>query len=182
MRMRTPLTRRFIAALLMVLLTACHSWRPTTVSPQGLIAEDEPSSVRVTLTDGETVIVRNPTMRNDSIVGATDADVGVASQDVRLLEVRHFSVGKTVGLVLGIAAGVVAVAAVALVSSRPETVILEQCEGGSEVGQGRSGGDVSSDMSEGPLNRGRSADLKAYGGSYPDVPVSWGGSGDQANR
>lgn len=115
MRTRTPLTRRFIAALLMVLLTACHSWRPTTVSPQGLIAEDEPSSVRVTLTDGETVTVRNPTMRNDSIVGATDADVGVASQDVRLLEVRHFSVGKTVGLVLGIAAGVVAVAAVALV-------------------------------------------------------------------
>ena len=39
--------------------------------------------------------------RNDSIVGAI---VGVDSRDVRLLEVQHVSVGKTVGLVLGTAA------------------------------------------------------------------------------
>ena len=74
MRMRTPLTRRFIAALLMVLLTACHSWQPTTVSPQQLIPEEQPSPVRVTLTNGETVTIKDPTMRNDSIVGVTDAD------------------------------------------------------------------------------------------------------------
>ena len=33
---KPPLARRFIAALLMVLLTACHSWRPTFVGPQHL--------------------------------------------------------------------------------------------------------------------------------------------------
>ena len=100
---KPPLARRFIAALLMVLLTACHSWRPTTVSPQQLIPEERPSHVRVTLTDGETVTVKDPTMRNDSIVGVTDAvgalmtrPVGVASRDVRLLEVRRLSVNKNI--------------------------------------------------------------------------------------
>ncbi len=98
MSTRSLLARRFIAALLMVLLTACHSWRPTTVSPQQLIPEERPSRVRVTLTDGETVTVKDPTMRNDSIVGVRDADgalmgspVGVASRDVRLVEARRFS-------------------------------------------------------------------------------------------
>ena len=114
MSTRAPLARRVMAVLLLVLLTACHSWQPTTVSPQGWTPEERPSSVRVTLATGETVTIENPTVRNDSIVGATDADVGVASRDVGLLEVRRFSVGNTVGLVILIPVGVVA-AAVAVV-------------------------------------------------------------------
>ena len=117
MSTRTPLARRVIAALLLVLLTACHSWRPTTVSPQQLIPEEQPSLVRVTLIDGETVTVRDPTMRNDSIVGVTDAvgaltrrGVGVASRDVRSLEVRGVSVTKNIVLavsLIGVVVGVV---------------------------------------------------------------------------
>ena len=87
------------------LLTACHSWQPTTVSPQALLPAEQPSSVRVTLTNGETVTVRDPTMRNDSIVGVTENDRGprtspveVASQDIRLLEVRRLSVTKNIVL------------------------------------------------------------------------------------
>ena len=45
------------------------------------------------------------------------------------------------------------------------------------MGQGRSAADVHSDTSEGPRNGVVHADLIAYGGSYPDVPVSWGGEG-----
>ena len=109
MRMRTPLTRRFIAALLMVLLTACHSWRPTTVSPQGWTPEEQPSSVRVTRTSGEVMIVRDPIIRNGSILGSSDAGVAaVALGDVRLLEVRRFHRGQTIGLgaaIGGIAGG-----------------------------------------------------------------------------
>ena len=105
MSTRIPLARRVIAALLLVLLTACHSWRPTPVSPQQLIPEEQPSPVRVTLTNGATLTIKDPTMRNDSIVGVTDADgalrtsaVGVASRDVRLLEVRRLSVTKNIVL------------------------------------------------------------------------------------
>ena len=71
--------------------------------------------MRATLTSGEVITVRDPTMRNDSIVGVAGSDVGVASRDVRLLEVRRFSVGKTIGLVLGTAVGLVAVGAVLIV-------------------------------------------------------------------
>ena len=96
---RTPLAQRVIAALLLVLLTACYSWRPTTVSPQTLIPAERPSSVRATLASGEVITVRDPTMRNDSIVGATAAGVaGVASRDLRLFEVRRLAVVETVGL------------------------------------------------------------------------------------
>ena len=47
-------------------------------------------------------------MRNDSIVGATDASVAaVASRDVRLLEVRQFELGPTIGaVVLSVVGGV----------------------------------------------------------------------------
>jgi len=48
MSARTPLARRVIAALLLVQLTACHTWQPTTVSPQGWTPEERPSCVRAT--------------------------------------------------------------------------------------------------------------------------------------
>ena len=117
MSMRTPLARRVLAGALMVLLTACQSWQPTAISPQGWTPEERPSSVRATLRSREVITIRDPTVRNDSIVGATEADVGVASRDVRLLEVQRFSADKTLGLVLGAAAVVAAVGLVALLSS-----------------------------------------------------------------
>ena len=113
-----PLARQVIATLLLVLLTACHSWRPTTVSPQQLISDERPSSVLVTLMSGEVVAFQSPTMRNDSIVGFTGSSVeAVASRDVRLLEVRRFSVGKTIVVVPLIVVGVAAVAFIVLINS-----------------------------------------------------------------
>ena len=50
--------------------------------------------MRVTLMSGETVTVENPSVRNDSIVGATDGDVAeLALGDIRLLEVRQLDSG-----------------------------------------------------------------------------------------
>ena len=99
MSKQTPLTRRVVVALLMVLTTGCQTWRPTFVSPQELIPA-RPPSVRATLRSGETATLDNPTMRNDSIWGSTDAGTaGVAAGDVGLLEVRHTSTLRTIGLV-----------------------------------------------------------------------------------
>ena len=73
MSTKTPMVRRVVSGFLLVLLPilpACHSWRPTSASPQQLIREDRPSSVRFTLMNGDTVTVENPTVRNDSIFGA----------------------------------------------------------------------------------------------------------------
>jgi len=104
---RTPLARRVIAALLMVLLTACQTWRPTFVSPQTLIPVEQPSSVRATLRSGTRVTLENPTMRNDSIFGVTDAGVaGVAPEDIGLLEVQQFSLLRSLGVFYLVLAGV----------------------------------------------------------------------------
>ena len=95
-----PLARRVIAALLLVLLTACHSWRPTTVSPQQLIPEEQPSLVRVTLIDGETVTVRDPTRSSpDLCVKAEEAPrlrLGCLG-DLLFLEVKSRFVCKSGG-------------------------------------------------------------------------------------
>ena len=100
MSRRTPLARRVIAAFLLVLITACQTWRPTFVSPQELIPVERPSSVRATLRSGAKVILDDPTVRNDSIFGVTDGGerVGVASRDVGLFEVRRFSILRSIGL------------------------------------------------------------------------------------
>ena len=99
MSTRTPLARRVVAALLMVVLTACHTWRPTGVGPQTYIPAEQPSTVRATLRTGTTVTLETPTVRGDSIFGITDAGVvGVASEDVYLLEVRRTSVLRSIGL------------------------------------------------------------------------------------
>ena len=98
MSTRTPLARRIIAALLLTLITACQTWRPTYVSPQSLIPVERPSSVRATLRSGAKVTLENPTMRNDSIFGLTYAGVvGVASRDIGLLEVRKLSIWRSIG-------------------------------------------------------------------------------------
>ena len=117
MRMRTPLTRRFTVVLLLVLLTACHSWQPTTVSPQQLIEEEQPDRIRVTRPDSTTLVVTDPTVVNDSIAtvleecqtsvygGRSNCRVVeviplIAVDDVASLEVRRVATGRTIRLVV----------------------------------------------------------------------------------
>ena len=102
MRTRVLVARRFIAALLIGLLTGCHSWQPTTVSPRTVILEELPSGVRFRLPDGDTMIVMDPLMRNDSILSTEAGMVPIALQDVSGLEVRRFSTRKTIVFAAGI--------------------------------------------------------------------------------
>ena len=92
MRTRVPLARRFIAALLIGLLTGCHTWQPTTASPHVVIQEENPSSVRFTTQSGEIITIPKPLMRNDSIVSTVAGISPVASRDVSGLEVQQFSI------------------------------------------------------------------------------------------
>ena len=59
---------RLIAALLLsVQLAGCHSWRARTTSPTQVVADEQPSKVRITLTGGTRLTIDDPTIRNDSI-------------------------------------------------------------------------------------------------------------------
>ena len=102
MRTQVPVARQLITTLLIVLLTGCHSWQPTTVNPRTVILEERPSGVRFRLPDGDTVIVMDPLMRNDSILFTEAGMLPIASQDVSGLEVRRFSARKTIVFAAGI--------------------------------------------------------------------------------
>ena len=98
------------AVPLLVLLSACQSWQPVRVAPERLISQERPSFVRVILTSGETIIVENPIVRNDSINGTIVDGVetelaGWPSEDVRWLEMTHFSPGKTIVTTLVLVGG-----------------------------------------------------------------------------
>ena len=115
MRTRNPLARRVIAALLMVLLNACYSWRPTTVSPRRLIVEEEPSPIRVVLSDGTELTLRDATIQSDSIITGRVrfGTENLLVRDVSRVDVQRFSLFKTVGVVVLTSAAVAAIASFA---------------------------------------------------------------------
>ena len=98
MAMRTP-TRS--TALLMLLLTACHTWRTTGVEPSGLRPDER--RVRVELANGEQLEIEHPVFTADSVAGTRHgAPVAVARSAVRRLAVERGSAAKTAALVTGI--------------------------------------------------------------------------------
>ena len=107
-----PLARRFIAALLLVLVTACHSWQPVTVSPRWLIVEEEESPIRVVLSDGTELILRDATIQSDSIITGRVrfGTKNLLVRDVSRVEVQRFSPFRTVGVVVLASAALAAIA------------------------------------------------------------------------
>ncbi len=118
-----PRFRRTIAVLLLATLTGCFSWRPANVSPQTLVSQDHPESVRLQLANGVTIIIDDPRVRNDSILTA-DVDQfgavresGVPLRDINSIETRQFSTGKTIVFIAATMAVVLGWAGIATSSS-----------------------------------------------------------------
>ena len=108
---------------LFVWVTGCTSYsqiEPREVADYG--------KARVTLDDGRRFVVAHPQIEADSLVGFkaeswtardrvyTDS-VRVALDQVETLEASHTSAGKTVGLVVGVIAGVFVIAGIACAAS-----------------------------------------------------------------
>jgi len=96
--------------LLMTLLgTACLAWHTEGVAPQVVLATQLPRALRVMRTDGRQLVLQHPVLRGDTLVGISDQqeEVRIALTDVRQVATRGFSAGRTVGLGVGLAAGVV---------------------------------------------------------------------------
>jgi hypothetical protein len=95
-----------------VALSACSVWSKPRPEIQSII-ETRPAQVRVTLTDGRQLIVHDPAVRGDSLVGAMMVEGSddlpspgaIPLADLRSVSTREFSLGKTAFRV-----GVVAVA------------------------------------------------------------------------
>jgi len=107
-----------------VALSACYSWGPPRPIAQSVL-ETRPSRLRATLRDGRQIVVRDPRVQGDSLLGDTLvseyesahakwAPVAIALGHVGSVSTRIISPGKTWLMVGGIAAAVTAALAAEL--------------------------------------------------------------------
>ena len=98
---------------------ACMSWKTQPVSPEQVVAQ-KPDQVRVTLASGSRILVVQPTIAGDSLIGVPPVGsdsalsaqrLAVALSDVRSVEVQRVNAGKTALLIGGV--GVTALVVIA---------------------------------------------------------------------
>ena len=96
---------RAVLLLFLVLnLTACSSWQNIgPVSPGQFIELDQPERVRVDMRGGDQVELERPAVDGDELVAS---GVSVPLADILRLQVRGFSLDRTMLLGLGVAGGV----------------------------------------------------------------------------
>jgi hypothetical protein len=88
-----------------MLLTGCTGWHTERLSPQDVITAKQPYEVRLTLPDGARVVLQEPRIAADSVVGVRDSrPTAYPLKNVARLETRRFSVGRTIALGLPAAA------------------------------------------------------------------------------
>ena len=104
-------------AVVAILLAGCTTWRVQWISPETVIRRDQPGAVEVTRVDSSRVVLDQPRIVGDSLVGKVEGAVAsIALADVAYVAVRRGEGGGTAGLVLlaslaGLAALAAAIAA-----------------------------------------------------------------------
>lgn len=100
--------QRAVSLALMVLyLGGCYSWRVQPFVPDQFVEVKQPSRIRVTTSNGEQLVLNQPRVRNDSIVGRGDAGMtGVPVSSVEQIETSSSNAGKAVLLGVGVASTV----------------------------------------------------------------------------
>ncbi len=110
--MRSVTVRRVLSSILLpVYLSSCTSWQVQPVSPEQVVTEDQPSKIRVTLTDSSELEMEQPRIVGDTLRGLVKggADDSLVERDVLLADIATVRVkktdpGRTAFLGLGIAA------------------------------------------------------------------------------
>lgn len=109
-------------------LGACMKWQTQSLQPERFRAADTTQTARLTLTSGDTLIVRGPVIVGDSLVGrqkrsglAFDSlpQVSVPLTAISKAELRKPDPAASVGVLLLGVAGVVTIAAVIWAASNP---------------------------------------------------------------
>ena len=113
---------RAVLLLFLVLnLTACSTWQSVgPVSPSQFIEAEQPERVRVYMRGGGQVELESPSVEGDALVAP---NVSMPLADIIGLEVREFSMDRTMILLGGVAAGVLVVAVAVVLAT------IEICDG-----------------------------------------------------
>lgn len=103
-----PSWRRLLSlSLLAVHLGACTTWRVQQPTPETVIRDRAPTTIRITRTDGSTVIVHRPMIEGDSVVGqltgSESADtaakrIAIPLSAIEAVAIRRLHVLKTAGV------------------------------------------------------------------------------------
>ena len=102
---------RLVPLFLAALITGCQGWRVETVPPAEYVARERPDRIQVTRTDRTKVELFTPSVVGDSLKGFPSAKainpITVPLDETATVSTRHFSMKKTVGLVLVVGAGLI---------------------------------------------------------------------------
>jgi len=113
--------RAVLLLFLLLNLTACSTWQSVgPVSPSQFIEAEQPERVRVYIRGGGQVELENPSVEGDALVVP---NVSMPLVDIIGLEVREFSMDRTMILLGGVAAGVLLVAVAVVLNT------IEICDG-----------------------------------------------------
>src|SRR5688572_3161857 len=114
MLLRSRISRIAAGTVLVILTGACQAWKSDQRPVPVVVQEQRDGKVALTTNDVGWIVVRNPSIEGDSIVGTRTG--GTASEDrrtavpitaVRGVETRQISLLRTVGLGIAIALGAV---------------------------------------------------------------------------
>jgi hypothetical protein len=103
---------RIVCVALLTQLTACMTWRPVPSTLEQAGAEPIPRA-RVRMRSGAELALREVTVSSDSVIGLSGSPRerrALPRADVVSIDRRQLSVGRTAGLVVGVAAVTVIVA------------------------------------------------------------------------
>jgi len=109
--------RSLAVSALLLSTAACHSWRPqTTPAPQVVEQMNGRGTVRILRRDQSVMVLSEPRVEGDSIVGTVGTPpqrAAVAVADVQRIDTRRVSATRTGGLAVGtiVLVSVVAIAA-----------------------------------------------------------------------
>ena len=107
-------SRAVLMLFLVLNLTACYTWQGiATTSPAAVIDTTRPDRVRVVVPAGIQMELERPVVDGDQLVGTSVENervggainqtfvptVSVPVADILMLEIREFSMGRTIGLV-----------------------------------------------------------------------------------
>jgi len=115
--------RAAVMLIMTVYGAACQSWHTEQLAPDAVLAPRQPAQLRVTRADGSWIVIEQPALVNDTLVGRGRAHhrgeeqrVGLA--DVRKVATRRFDAGETIGLAAVVCAGLYGAFLVAVAASR----------------------------------------------------------------
>jgi hypothetical protein len=92
-------------------LSACVTWQPVPLNRQRILEEQQPERVRIREADGTLIELRNPRVERDSLIAEASGQasptqfgtetVRIPLAEVRGLEIHHFDLWGTIGLIAG---------------------------------------------------------------------------------